>query len=201
MKQTVSSVFLNVPFDSAYEPYFLALISAVVAVGRLPRSVLELPELGAGRLSRLLQQIQECDLSIHDLSRVGLPSRFNMPFELGLACSIASEGSHGYVLLERVPHRLDRTLSDVKGRDPYIYGTSVRRLIGSVLDALEIQGRTSPDVAAVMRLRADVASAVAQEKRRRSAPNVFSRSLFRFAVASAATLAATDGLIEEGYAA
>ena len=36
-------VFLNVPFDKAYERQFVALIAALVAIGRTPRCVLELP--------------------------------------------------------------------------------------------------------------------------------------------------------------
>jgi len=38
------SVFLNVPFDQAYEPIFVALITSLVALGRNPRCVLEIPE-------------------------------------------------------------------------------------------------------------------------------------------------------------
>src|SRR5438093_5118087 len=83
------SVFLNVPFDKSYEPLFVGLISALVALGRTPRCVLELPEMGQGRLVRILRLIQSCGVSIHDLSRVGLPVRFNMPFELGIAVALA----------------------------------------------------------------------------------------------------------------
>jgi len=36
-------VYLNVPFDKAYERQFVALIAALVAIGRTPRCVLELP--------------------------------------------------------------------------------------------------------------------------------------------------------------
>ena len=35
------SVFLNVPFDQGYEPLFVALISTLVALGRVPHSVLD----------------------------------------------------------------------------------------------------------------------------------------------------------------
>src|SRR5437016_5813575 len=82
-------VFLNVPFDKAYERQFVALIAAIVAIGRTPRCVLELPELGRGRLNRLFQHLRQCGVSVHDLSRVGTPVRFNMPFELGMACAIS----------------------------------------------------------------------------------------------------------------
>src|SRR5438132_838642 len=74
------SVFLNVPFDEDYERLFVALISALVALGRIPHCVLELPETGQGRLLRILQLISSCPVSIHDLSRAELPARFNMPF-------------------------------------------------------------------------------------------------------------------------
>jgi hypothetical protein len=82
------SVFLNIPFDTSYEPLFIALISALVAIGRTPRCVLEVPEQGEGRLRRIFDLIRRCHVSVHDLSRVGLPVRFNMPFELGLAFAL-----------------------------------------------------------------------------------------------------------------
>ena len=85
------SVFLNVPFDGSYERIFVALISSLIALGRNPRCVLEIPETGQGRLVRILQLIRACPVSIHDLSRVGLPVRFNMPFELCAYLSAALE--------------------------------------------------------------------------------------------------------------
>src|SRR2546422_5167170 len=101
------SVFLNVPFDEDYEPLFVALISTLVALGRIPRCVLELPETGQGRLTRILQLLRSCRVSIHDLSRVGLPVRFNMPFELGIAVAISRlSGQHQFIMLEARHHRL-----------------------------------------------------------------------------------------------
>jgi len=88
-------VFINVPFDDEYEPLFLALIAGLVGLGFTPRSVLQIPP-NQRRLERILTQIKRCAFSVHDLSRVE-PSgvrdpvpRFNMPFELGLACGLAS---------------------------------------------------------------------------------------------------------------
>ena len=95
------SVFLNVPFDESYERLFVALIVSLIAIGRKPRCVLELPEQGQGRLARLIGLIGLCPVSIHDLSRVGLPVRFNMPFELGMAVALArGSKSRRFVLLE-----------------------------------------------------------------------------------------------------
>ena len=104
------SVFLNVPFDAGYEGNFVALIASIIAVGRVPRCVLELPELGGGRLSRLFELLEQCRVSIHDLSRVNMPVRFNMPFELGLACALARyRKPHDYILMEKKPIRFRKT--------------------------------------------------------------------------------------------
>src|SRR5262245_40204901 len=86
-------VFLNVPFDRAYEPVLIGLVAALVHLVKQPATILELGDGGVPRLDRLLMQIQSCAFSLHDLSRVeasgsGTP-RFNMPFELGLAVAIS----------------------------------------------------------------------------------------------------------------
>jgi hypothetical protein len=72
------SVFLNIPFDTSYEPLFIALISALVAIGRTPRCVLEVPEEGDGRLSRIFDLIQRCHVSIHErLPKTRTPTKLN----------------------------------------------------------------------------------------------------------------------------
>src|SRR3972149_2701488 len=105
-----TAVFLNVPFDTRYEPLFVALIATLTSIGRKPRTVLELPEQGQGRLSRIIEPLEACQVSLHDLSRVGPPARFNMPFELGLAYAVRrydpTEKKRSLVLLESVNHRL-----------------------------------------------------------------------------------------------
>lgn len=196
MKPKVSAVFLNVPFDKAYEKYFLALIAAVVSVGRAPRTVLELPEHGQGRLSRLVKHLHDCELSLHDLSRVGTPVRFNMPFELGLACALSHfKPPHAYVLLERKRYRLDQTLSDIKGRDPYVYGESVRRLIASVIGALRRKSGANPLPQEVFGLYMALCAMAKDIKRRSGSGSLYERSVFEDAVAAATLLAADAGFI------
>ena len=84
------SAFLNIPYDSAFENLYLAYIAGLSAFGLIPRATVEIPT-SQRRLERILNLIQECAYSIHDLSRVQLDvkaprvPRFNMPFELGLA--------------------------------------------------------------------------------------------------------------------
>src|SRR5262249_43804978 len=85
-----NSVFLNVPYDSAFENLYLAYIAGLSAFGLIPRATLEIPT-SKRRLERIRKLIGQCGYSLHDLSRVQLDAgaprvpRFNMPFELGLA--------------------------------------------------------------------------------------------------------------------
>lgn len=99
------TVFLNFPFDEGYSPLFLALIAGLVALNREPHCVLEIPSGEQNRLDRIYGLIERCGASIHDLSRVTLSGplrvpRFNMPFELGLAYSIARQRAHSFFVLE-----------------------------------------------------------------------------------------------------
>ena len=189
------SVFLNVPFDKSYEPLFVALISALVALGRTPRSVLEVTEQGDGRLVRILRLIRSCPVSIHDLSRVGLPVRFNMPFELGIAFALARiDRGHKFILLEAERHRLQRTLSDVNGIDPGIHGATVKGIISCVLSLLGKQ-RENPHPKQVAHIHRQLWKTVPFLKRNHGRSNIYSRAIFDELVAGAFTLAKKDGLI------
>ncbi len=68
------SVFLNIPYDSAFENLYLAYIAGLSAFGLIPRATLEIPT-SQRRLERILKLIQECAYSIHDLSRVQLDGK------------------------------------------------------------------------------------------------------------------------------
>ena len=146
------TVFLNVPFDRSYERLFVSLIVTLVSLGRTPRSVLEIPEMGQGRLARLHDLLISCRVSVHDLSRVGMPVRFNMPFELGLAFSLRQmTGRHDFVIFERRQNRLDTTLSDLKGCDPLVHGGRPQTLERLLLTALALPTKR-PEAEAVRRL-------------------------------------------------
>jgi hypothetical protein len=151
LKASSRSVFLNCPFDSQYENLYLALIAGTTALGLTPRCVLEIPTTSA-RLTRLVDLISQCDYSIHDLSRVQLSGpiprspRFNMPFELGLAVTVAhvKRRKHHWIILESVRHRLLRSLSDLNGFDPFVHGNTVSGVLGVLTDAFEKPGRAVP---------------------------------------------------------
>jgi hypothetical protein len=65
------SVFLNIPYDGAFENLLLAYIAGISAFGFVPRATLEIP-FGERRLERILALIEASEYSIHDLSRVSL---------------------------------------------------------------------------------------------------------------------------------
>ena len=114
------NVFLNVPFDSGYEKLFVALIATIVAARLTPRCAVEVSDRGEGRRRRIIELIQSCPLSIHDLSRAGQPARFNMPFELGIAEVLRHRHGHQFIVLESKARRLERTLSDLRDNGPLI---------------------------------------------------------------------------------
>ncbi len=193
------AVFLNVPFDDSYEPLFIALIASLVAIGRIPRSVLEITESGQGRLRRILKQMEACRISMHDLSRVGQPARFNMPFELGLAYALRTyrhpPRRYLFLLLEKVPYRLSRTLSDLAGYDPVIHNGKPIGAITAVLDGLG-KGRNDPSPQEVYRLWRKLMKVARALKRTERRDSIFSRAMFKRLVAAAAELATQAHLIQ-----
>ena len=188
------SVFLNIPFDVSYEPLFIALISALVAIGRTPRCVLEVPEQGDGRLRRIFDLIRRCPVSVHDLSRVGLPVRFNMPFELGIAFALRRIDRHQFILLEAKRHRLQKTLSDLNGIDPGIHGGTVIGMVSCVLSGLAKPTR-NPDPHQIERIRRQLWKTVPVLKRRHHRTTIYSRAVFGDLVGGATFLARKEGLI------
>jgi hypothetical protein len=134
------SVFLNIPYDGAFENLYLAYIAGLSAFGLIPRATLEIPT-SQRRLERILELIQHCAYSIHDLSRVQLDRRaprvprFNMPFELGLAVAQdAGNRRETWYICETVPHRINKSLSDLNGTDVRIHRGTVRGVFGALCD-------------------------------------------------------------------
>ena len=137
--QRSQKVFLNFPYDKSYEDVFLGLVCALVMLGRTPVVTFDLPDHGQGRLKRIWDLLQECAASIHDLSAVGVPVRFNMPFELGLACGLQRSKphtGHRFFIFEAKRNRLDYTTSDLKGIDHRVHGRAVTGAINAVLEVL-----------------------------------------------------------------
>lgn len=136
-------VFINCPFDSDYQPIFEAIVFAIQACEYTPKCALESIDSGYNRLSKILDLIDLCDFSLHDISRTesnlkGLP-RFNMPFELGLAlgCKYSKpRGPSRLLVLDRDPHRYLEFLSDLRGCDPLVHANDPHTAIARVRDWL-----------------------------------------------------------------
>ena len=191
------SVFLNVPFDRAYEPVFVGLIAALVHLGKRPTTVLDLDAGAQPRIDRLLGRIRSCAFSVHDLSRVersgrgaARTPRFNMPFELGLAVAVARGAhrgkAHGFALLEARPYRLQRSLSDMNGYDPMIHGGTRE---GAARCMFELFSDTAPaDLRRAQRLAGDLAATARQLKRDHGVSSLFGRLVFGDLVQAATVL-------------
>jgi hypothetical protein len=151
------SVFLNIPYDSAFENLYLAYIAGLSAFGLIPRATLEIPT-SRRRLERILSLIEECTYSIHDVSLVQLDRqaprvpRFNMPFELGLAVAHTSiHRQTSWYVCETVRYRANKSLSDLDGTDVRIHGGTIRGLFGALCDVF-VRGTRQPSVQEMNRI-------------------------------------------------
>ena len=191
-----NAVFINVPFDPSYESLFVTLVGSLVFLGQEPHCVLEVREKGDGRLLRIVELMRTCRMSIHDLSRTGTPVRFNMPFELGLARSLklANPAAYEVFVLDSRPYRIDKTLSDYKGRDPLIYGGTCDGMVACLLDTFVADVLNA---ATEFRSAARVLRKSAQFlKRQLKASSLFRPALFRLVVAAATDIAIDRGFIK-----
>ena len=120
-------VFLNVPFDSKYEPFLRALVFAVHDCGLVARCAREIDNSGQVRLEKIYELMGESRFGIHDISRTSLDResrlpRFNMPLELGIFLGATKFGTgdqkkKSCLILDREPHRYQTYCSDIAGQD------------------------------------------------------------------------------------
>ena len=120
------NVFINCPFDNEYRNLLRPLLFTVVYVGLKPQ-ISETTDSGEQRVNSIQELIISSKYSIHDLSRIEVRSkkdlpRFNMPFELGLDIGCKRFGSAELtekkcLILEKEQYRYQRVLSDISGND------------------------------------------------------------------------------------
>jgi len=178
-------VFLNLPYDEKFQRLYLAYICGVRALGIAPRVTLEIPG-GTRRLDRILDLIQKCPFSVHDLSRVeldrGHPStpRFNMPFELGLAVAWerTRKAKHTWFVMESMNHRLAKSLSDLNGTDPYIHNGTIRGVFRELGNAFVRRGK-QPSAQEMWRVYQEIRKGIPAILRQRGARSVFEAGVFR----------------------
>jgi hypothetical protein len=194
------TVFLNVPFDRRYRPLFLALLAGLAALGCEPHCVLEIPSDGQSRLDRIYGLIERCSASIHDLSRTSLSGalrvpRFNMPFELGLAYSIARRQKHSFFVLVQHHYRLQASLSDLNGHDPHIHQGTQDGILRFLLDCFGAADGPQPTFPALRSLIRKLSGIVADLEQEHRIQHPFHPYIFRQAVVAATKLARAESLI------
>jgi len=146
-----NAVFLNIPYDEEFQSLYLAYIVGIYQLRLVPFIASGIPG-GERRLDRILALIQNCRYSIHDLSRVELSStppatpRFNMPLELGLTITWAKlqPRRHSWSLWETSPRRIQKSMSDLDGTDPYIHSGTVEGILSELRNAFVF--RAAPPV-------------------------------------------------------
>jgi hypothetical protein len=187
-------VFINVPFDRAYEPLLVTLVSTLAFLGQEPHCVLEIRESGQGRLARIIDLMLSCRTSIHDLSRMSRPPRFNMPYELGLASAIKTLYPNDYevLVLDSRPYRIDRTLSDYKGRDVLIHNGTCDGMVTCLLDTFQGETYDAVSVRAAAKELRKIARVI---KLQLKITSLFRPSAFRRLLAAAAQIATERRLI------
>lgn len=126
----------------------------IVACGYVPRCALDYSDAGEVRFQKILDIITECDLSIHDLSRVEVDPRpklprFNMPLELGADLGLRLKGPAAQrrrrtLILDALPHRYDQTLSDISGQDIEAHGNRADNVIACVRNWLNTNRGDAP---------------------------------------------------------
>jgi hypothetical protein len=187
-------VFINVPYDAGYEQNFLALISALISIGRIPCCAAEERVLGRIRVEQIFKLIKACKVSIHDLCRVTRPPRFNIPFELGIAYALSRLHGHKFIMIEAKKYRSDVTLSDLKGVDCLAHGNKPRRVISCVLSELG-STRRPPDIEKAMQIFDHLCQAAPQLKRRHPGWGLFYRPIVSALIAAGTERAVSLGVI------
>lgn len=178
----MTSVFINCPFDAAYQPSHDAIVLSVVACGLEPRSALETGTSAKARMRRIFDALEASELSIHDLSRpFGDPAndnlaRFNMPFEFGMAYFLAEISEklgrdHDWLCLVLESHRHAEYLSDLAGHDLEPHDGSPIEIVPLVLSWLSTRTGVPPippglDPAALIGLLPELDGLLATERAR-----------------------------------
>jgi hypothetical protein len=178
-----NGVFLNVPYDEEFSSLYVAYIVGLCQLGMVPHLATEIPG-GGRRLNRIVQLIQSCRYSIHDLSRVELSvaptavPRFNMPLELGMTITweILNPDQHTWFVCESEPYRLQRSVSDLNGTDPYIHNGTPEGVMRELCNAFPHDRTLSvPNMLEVYRFVNGLLDAIL---RRKGTRNPYDRSVF-----------------------
>jgi hypothetical protein len=147
-----TNVFINCPFDDEYTPIFEAIVFTIQACGFSAMCARSRLNSGEVRLQKILEIIDDCRYSIHDLSRTELDQRtalprFNMPLELGidLGCRAYGAGQERktFLIFDRDRFRFQTYVSDIAGQDIANHQDDPARAIARVRDWLRSESGRS----------------------------------------------------------
>lgn len=149
MKGLNRDVFINCPFDRAYQPKFYAAVFAIFRSGFRARCSLETDNAADSRFEKICRIIQECKYGVHDISRTesdGQPPlpRFNMPLELGVFLGLCIGGNKDQrqkrcIIFDRERYRYQRFISDISGQDIHSHDDDTGKLITELASWLREQ--------------------------------------------------------------
>jgi hypothetical protein len=195
-----NTVFLNIPYDAKFERLYLAYIVGLIELGLKPRATLAIPG-GTARLERIIELIQSCAYSVHDLSRVQMDRtppptpRFNMPFELGLAVSWArlNPRRHDWFVFESENRRAQKSISDLNGTDLNIHDGTIEGVMRELCNAF-VRTSKHPTVPEMLMTYRELRRLVPEIVRRVGAGSVFEARTFEdLCVVAAALRQKRDG--------
>ena len=180
----LNAVFLNIPYDEEFRSLYIAYIVGLYQLGLVPHLASEIPG-GDRRLNKIVNLIQSCCYSIHDLSRVELttaPSgvpRFNMPLELGMTITWEklNPSLHTWFVWESEPYRLLRSTSDLNGTDPYIHDSTPAGVLRELCNAF--QSDHSPHVPEILLVYRFVSGQLDAILAKKGTRNPYDRSVFK----------------------
>ncbi|HEY6631828.1 MAG TPA: hypothetical protein VIZ90_10280 [Rhizobiaceae bacterium] len=147
-------VFVNCPFDTIYAPLLEAAVFCAIYFGFLPRLASESLEAGQNRFDKIFELIKASKYSIHDLSRCKASAkdeffRMNMPFEFGVDVGYRRSGAESadqkkFLIFERDPYDLKRSLSDIAGQDVEFHKDDYELVIKKVRDFFRVEAGVNP---------------------------------------------------------
>lgn len=121
------SIFINCPFDDAYNPLLEAIIFTIHDCRFIARCSKEINDSSQVRVEKIFQMIADCKYGVHDISRTELDEknqlpRFNMPLELGYFLGAKRFGNKKQkgklgLILDGEPFRYQKFCSDIAGQD------------------------------------------------------------------------------------
>ena len=186
MAYSRNTAFLNIPYDNQYKNLYFAFIAGLCSFALTPRATLEIPG-GERRFDRICRLMAECQYSFHDLSRVQLDlhpprtPRFNMPFELGLLLGwrkAQRKSLQTCFVFEEVKRRLNKSLSDLDGVDPYIHDGTVRGVFRELSNAM-VKSRYQPTVQQMYAIYRNIKADSPEVMRLAGARTIFKARVFK----------------------